>query len=498
MLRFPCIQIISKIRLSRPLLKGVCRMSLAENAVDFNEIERSVQKMCNELGCEVLKTALEKWDAELAANRDRAEYRHKGKRKTVIKTVLGEVEYERAVYETRSADGVKSCVYLLDEAMGISGSGFMSGLLSEQIVQASCESSYRSAARSVSEMTGQVISHTAAWNVVQCIGERLDAQEHQAAKLAADNKGGGTLETKVLFEELDGIWLYLQGKSRKVHGKSREMKLCIAYDGWKRTGKKRYETTNKAACANFEISGKFAKRKEGAIAEVYNVDEIEMRLLNGDGAVWIKDGITEDVHYQLDQFHRNRAVLQYVYFDPDAQKIIMELLYTKQTDLLLEVIEAYANSTENETERENFLKLHEYFTNNKDYLVPCHRRGLALPQPPEGKIYRRMGTMESNVFSIIGNRMKGRRACWSIEGGNNLARLLCLKFTNKLSETLKHLTSGILPERYAEELPIILSAKVPKREGKGYNGFHKAAPFPATPDFKWLRDITAFRPLFEN
>jgi hypothetical protein len=43
-----------------------------------------------------------------------------------------------------------------------------------------------------------------------------------------------------------------------------------------------------------------------------------------------------------------------------------------------------------------------------------------------------------------------------------------------------------------------MSAKVPKYEGKGYNGFHKAAPFPATPDYKWLREMTAHRPLLAN
>ena len=466
-------------------------MSVSEKTVDFNEIERSVKKMCNELGCAVLKSMLEQWDAELAAERDRTEYRHKGKRKTVIKTVLGEVEFERSIYETRSANGVKSFVYLLDEAMGMTGSGFMSGVLPEQIVQASCDSSYRGAARAVSEMTGQTISHTAAWNVVQVLGERLDVQEHHAAKLAADNKGAGTLEAKLLFEEADGIWLCLQGKSRKVHGKTREMKMCIAYDGAKQTGKKRYELTNKVACANFEAAGKFVKRKDGAIAGVYNVDEIDMRFLNGDGADWIKGCVTDEtVHYQLDQFHRNRAVLQYVYFDPDARKAIMELLYSKQIDLLLTVIEAYANSTENETERNNFLKLHEYFTNNKDALVPCHRRGLALPLPPVGKVYRRLGAMESNVFTIIGNRMKGRRACWSVNGGNNLARLLCLKFTNRLTETLKTLTACLLPERYAEEIPIILSAKVPKSEGKGYNGFHQML-IPSA--MKELKELAAFR-----
>ena len=79
-------------------------MSVTETALSFNEIERAVQKMCNAMGCELLKTALENWDAELRASRDRTEYRHKGKRKTVIKTTLGEVEYERTLYETRTTD----------------------------------------------------------------------------------------------------------------------------------------------------------------------------------------------------------------------------------------------------------------------------------------------------------------------------------------------------------------------------------------------------------
>lgn len=467
-------------------------MSLTGNWKNFNEIERQIQKKCNELGCSLLKAALENWDAELCAERDRAEYRHKGKRKTVIKTLMGEVEYERTVYETRNA-GIKSCVYLLDEAMGKHGSGFMSALLSEQIAKASCESSYRGAARSVSEMTGQTISHTAAWNVVQSLGERLDKEEIRASK----SEGGGTLETKLLFEEQDGIWLHLQGKSRKLHGKNREMKLSIAYDGAKKAGKKRYELTNKVACANFESAGKFVKRKEGVISKVYNVNEIEMRFLNGDGAEWIKNSITDDtVHFQLDPFHRNKAVLTYV-TDPEARANIMELLYSKQTSLLLQVIEAYANSTEDEIQRGNYISLLTYYSNNREGLVPCHRRGLTLPEPPEGKVYRRLGAMESNVFTILGNRMKGRRACWSISGGNNLARLLCLKFTGRLSGALQALTA-ILPEKHSEKLPVIMSAKVPLREGKGYNGFHNAASFPATPDYKWLRGIGAPRSLAEN
>jgi hypothetical protein len=470
-------------------------MSVSEKFGDFNRLEEEVKKYCNEIGCAIMKQTLEMYDGELAMNRDRSVYRHKGKRKRVIKTIVGEVEYERCVYGVHAEDGVNGTVYLLDEAMGIEGSGFMSGLLSNEIVKAVCVSSYRNAARSVCELTGQTVSHTAAWNVVQNIGERVDAQEEESAALAVKHEGKGRLETKLLFEEQDGIWLKLQGKSRKEYGVSREMKLAIAYDGAKKTGNKRYELSNKVAVANFESVGKFIKRKEGVIAQSYNVDEIETRFLNGDGAAWIKQSVSDEtMHFQLDPFHRNKAVRTLVK-DPDMQAEIMELLFSEDIDLLLTYIEACSNSVENEDERQNLLALLSYFTNNKEGLVPCHRRGLTMPEPPAGIEYRQMGCMESNIFTVLGNRMKGRRACWSIEGGNNLARLLCLKASKKLSETLQGLTYVALPEKYAEEIFVGLSsAKVAKSVGKGYNGFKQMA---VPSSMKWLKDLAAIKPLHE-
>jgi len=470
-------------------------MIVTEKELDFNHLEKEIFNKYCQLGCEEIKIKLELWDTELAQSRDRSLYRHKGKRKTVIKTIMGEVEYERAVYEVRQEDGTKSFVYLLDEAMGKSGSGFISSLLSEQIVKACCESSYHNAARTVNELTGQRISHTTAWNVVQSVGERLNEKEQQLSKLAKAEKGTGKIEAKLLFEEQDGIWLNLQGKSRKKHGSGKEMKLAIAYDGAKKAGKNRYELTNKVACANFESIEDFVKRKEGVIASVYNIDEIEMRILGGDGASWIRRSQTDEtVHFQLDQFHRNRAILQYV-SDIDKRKVIMKLLYEKEIELLLAAIEAFAKLSEDEKERENYLQLLNYFQNNKDGLVPYHRQNLDLPEPPEGKVYRHLGAMESNVFTIIGNRMKGRRACWSVDGGNNLARLLCLKYTNRLSDTLQNLSSSVLPERYDEEVILKLSAaKVPLREGKGYNGFHQMQ-IPSK--MKWLKDLASPRSLVD-
>ena len=481
-------------------------MSITNNEMNFNNLEKEILKLCFKIGCEEIKSVLEKWDKELCQARDKIIYRNKGKRKTVIKTVMGEVEYFRTMYEIKSEDGTIKRLYLLDEAMGIKGSGHMSELFSNMITKAVCESPYREAARSISELTGQTISHTAAWNVAQEVGNHIEKQENEKAKLAENNSGKGEIGTKVLFEEQDGIYINLQGEDRKKYGKSKEMKVGIAYDGAEETyvkskaKKKRYKLTNKVACANFENVKNFQKRKEGIIANVYNVNEIEMRFLNGDGANWIKNSIVDDtVHFQLDPFHRNKAVKTYVK-NPEMQENIMEMLHNNDIDNLLVYIEALSNSVETDEEnggeeKQNLLELLKYFTNNKDGLVPFNQRKIKICEPPDGKEYRNMGCMESNIFTIIGNRMKGRRACWSLNGGNNLARLLCLKHTGKLADVMQNLTTVTLPEKYADEIIVKLSSsKIVKSVGKGFDGYHKTSA-PSTSNYKWLRNMGAIQSL---
>ena len=106
-------------------------MSVTEKTVSINALEREIFQNVCKLGAELFKTALETFDADLANARDRKIYRHKGKRRRTLKTVMGEVEYERTVYETESEAGRKCTVYLLDEAMGMQGSGFLSGICTE-------------------------------------------------------------------------------------------------------------------------------------------------------------------------------------------------------------------------------------------------------------------------------------------------------------------------------------------------------------------------------
>jgi hypothetical protein len=430
---------------------------------------------------------LEGLDDALAETRDKKRFRDKGRRRTVLKTMLGEVEFSRRVYVAEDDGGMKEHIYLLDEALGIDTPGQISPMLSEMVATAACESTYRETARQVSELTGQTISHQTAWSITQEAGGRVRAREEELAEQARQDKGTGKLESKLLYEEADGIWLKLQGRDRKSYGPSREMKAAIAYSGVKQNGKRR-RLADKVACASFDNVKDFIRRKEGVIASVYCTDEIELRILNGDGANWITAS-NEVAVYQLDPFHRNKAIREYV-SDPELQKIMMDLLYAKDIDLLLAVVEASVNSTMEPEEQEKRQKLLNYFSNNKDGLIPYYRRNEKIPPLNEGLSQARCGSMESNIFTLIGNRMKGRRACWSVRGADNLAAILCLKHTGRLANVLSAL-GPIVPADSEPMLVGLRPREVPECIGKGYNGFKHAA----IPDMPWAKNMLSMKSL---
>lgn len=61
-----------------------------------------------------------------------------------------------------------------------------------------------------------------------------------------------------------------------------EIKVGIAYDGWKETGKNRFVLDSKVVVAGFSNSKEFQEYREAAIAETYNLDETEVRIMNAD------------------------------------------------------------------------------------------------------------------------------------------------------------------------------------------------------------------------
>lgn len=438
---------------------------LNEEGLTFKEIEEEIFRMVCEWGQSFAKDFLERYDEFLMKNRDKEAYRNKGLRETTIKTVFGEVNYSRRVYEITKDDGLKEFVYLLDEQLHIPGVGLISQNLADQLVAGITEMSYRETAAKVTEMTGQRISAMGVWKVIQALGEKVCEEEENLVKAHKSGNVQGNTITPVLFEETDGVYVNLQREKQDMA----EIKVGIAYDGWKQTGKARFALDGKVVVAGFSKAKEFQAYREAAIAEKYNTDEIEIRLMNADGAEWIKHLNEADTVFQLDPFHRNKAIRDYVPYK-EAVQAIHELLNNKDIDGLFGYLEIYRDSLSDENEIEKAEKLIGYFRNNRKGLLSYQDQGIVLPEHPNGLQYRNMGTMENHIWSTIARRMKHNHTCWSYRGGNHLAKILAKKCSGRLDEVSEKLKSPRF-ETYQTEMikrEILSAGSIPQKVGKGY------------------------------
>jgi hypothetical protein len=427
--------------------------SVTFKGITFKDIERKFF----EIGCEISRTLLqellEEVDKELAKSRNKAELRHKGSRSTTIKTLMGEVTVDRVIYKKVRKDGGIEHIHLLDEALGFDTIGTISPNLVEKIVEHSTEMAYREVADAVREFTNQTISHQGVWNIVQAVGEKQAEAERSLQKAYKNNQLKGSREIPVLFEEADGLWLSMQGKSRKnkSNGK-KELKIGIAYEGWEKRYplSKEYQTVEKMAFAGYMKAEDFKTLRDSAIAEKYNVDEIQYRILNGDGAAWIKNGhdLETDI-FQLDPYHLAKCVIRNVY-DKQSRRHIMRWLKAGEFEKAFKKIEELKYECGGlASEIKKLGVLETYIRSNIDgILVYKNRDDIKLPPAPDGIEYRNLGTMERNV-GIFSKRMKGAKS-WSEKGATNLAKIIALKMGSDFKPKISALVSGKLSERLTE------------------------------------------------
>ena len=396
-----------------------------EKMISFKTLEQEIFKNACKIAKEHTKKILESYDDMLSKERDASKYRNKGKRKTSIKTVYGEVEYERRVYQTRLADGTKAHVYLLDRHMGMEKIGLISINLAEKIANSVTELPYRASAEILSSSTGQVISAGGVWNVTQKLGVRISSEEELDVKKMKAGRPDGKREIGVLFEEMDGVWLSMQGKGHKRTGK-KEMKVFTMYEGWDAEKEKEGRSTlvEKVVFAGMDGSRGFHKKREAVIQKKYNPDEIERRILNGDGGSWIKEPYDDEAIFQLDRYHIYQEILRKI-SSKGVQKEIRRLFDSEKLEEMFAYIREYIRTSKSDDESgktsNRAEELYNYLYNNREGLLPYYKRGVELPKPAEGIIYKNMGIQETQNCTLITLRMKHRRMRWSESGADNLA-----------------------------------------------------------------------------
>lgn len=445
---------------------------VSENKITFNELEQKIYSFVCGLAQEMTRTILECYDDELAKEREKKNYRDKGKRKTSIKTVYGEVTYERRVYRTRLEDGTISYIHLLDEAIGMDRIGLISTNLAQIIAMSVTENPFRKGAELVTRTSGGSISPSGAWNLLQKLGERISDEEDLCVRRMEAREAEGKEETPILFEEMDGVWLRMQDERHRKCPK-KEMKVFTMYRGWdaQKEAEGRSTLVGRKTLAGMEGSEEFHRKREAYIEQTYNVDEIGQRILNGDGGSWIKETYDEEAIFQLDPYHVQKAIIKGL-GDVSAREEVRAKLCDGEIEEALDYIHTYADSVDSEDPTDkrskNARELYSYLSNNREGLRPWQEQIGTMPEAPEGCCYKNMGVQENQNCSVITQRMKHRRMRWSEKGGNNMGKALSRRANGELQETVSRYTDGLIYEPVLEEILEPLSAAMaPKKDEKG-------------------------------
>ena len=380
--------------------------------------------------------------------RDTKKYRHKGLRKNTIKTVMGEVEYVRAMYEVEE-EGIKKRVYLLDEKLHINTEGKASENLVEKIVETvPITDLYRKAETVLKETTNATLSFEWIRNIVVKIGDKITKKEKEERKML--DKGqlvAGLKQITALFEEADGLWINLQGKDRKERLEKNkkkcekenkefnpkqkiktELKLHVMYEGWKKDDK-RHPLINKQYIAGMMKPKEIKKLRDARVYQQYDVEKIKLRVVNGDGAKWTKGITAKGGIYQKDQFHIMQEIVRDV--PKEYRNIIEELVKTKQYDKIEKAIEGLKVELRGEYKAVKKLNtLQSYLSSG----LERYQDIAEVPEAPEGVEYRNMGTQESQIFSKLKKRFCSGRKAFSEHGANALAKICVLSEKFSLEE----------------------------------------------------------------
>ena len=421
---------------------------VTEEEIKFNNLEKKIFKFVCNFGCLIIKLILESYDRKIMKARDTKKYRHKGLRKNTIKTVMGEVEYVRAMYEV-DEEGIKKRVYLLDEKLHINTEGKASENLIEKIVETvPITDSYRKAETVLKETTNATLSFEWIRNIVVRLGDKITKKEKEERKML--DKGqlvAGLKQIIALFEEADGLWINLQGKDRKERLEKNkkkcekenkefnpkqkiktELKLHVMYEGWKKDDK-RHPLINKQYIAGMMKPKEIKKLRDARVYQQYDVEKIKLRVVNGDGAKWTKGITAKGGIYQKDQFHIMQEIVRDV--PKEYRNIIEELVKTKQYDKIEKAIEGLKVELGGEYKAVKKLNtLQSYLSSG----LERYQDIVEVPEAPEGIEYRNMGTQESQIFSKLKKRFCSGRKAFSEHGANALAKICVLSEKFSLEE----------------------------------------------------------------
>ena len=390
-------------------------------------------------------------------------------------------------------NGIKKCIYLLDELLEINCIGQYSQSVVEMIIREITKKSYRETAKTVSEDTESQITYTAVRKIVLELGEKIKNLEEEKIKLYEEGKIEGTKEAEYIFCEHDGIYIkkqkakkekkkrkYKEKKIQKKRSKKKkngiELKIAVIHEGKEARYENDFKLRNKIIVGTVGKAKELKRIEDTAIGTTYKEYAIKKIIINGDGADWtgsIVEGAKEI--FQLDMAHIQKKMYMAV-SDKEYLKKMQEIVYTEKVKEIFSLIYNYKVELEADKKIEELKKVKELEKYLKNNINGIQRYQYKLGYK-EKEIERNeeklptLGTEESQMYCVCRDRMKKNRTSWSIEGAEALLKVIMYKMnetiekviTKKAEEEIKRELAERIPEpkkvKKAKEIPIPYAGK---------------------------------------
>jgi len=405
-----------------------------EKVRTLDEMETGLREETDCYLRKMIKTYLEGLDKAIAE--DKVGRKKKGyviEQKAIkreIYTQFGNLEFKRRYYKNKH-NGTYS--YLVDKVVGIENYDRVSSSVSAALVESASEMSYTKSSKYV--CAGNISRQTVMNKIRRVEGLKMEIPEDKR-------------RVRYLCVEADEDHVSLQDGTNTI------VPLISIHEGVERIGKR-------GRCINIHHISRYGKSIDDIwqevaewIYSVYDVEEIEKIYLHGDGASWIKTGLSylPKVQFVLDRYHLNKALKEVARGD--------ELVYTKLRDAVVgadkgffrDICRDLRKNAENDKAKRKVDTFRNYIIKNWDGIV-AYQDGASRGSNTEG-----------HVSHVLSSRLSSRPLGWSREGLKAMSELRAFCCSGGHVET-KHIKKSETSYKVTRKL----LNKVTKAYGKASN-----------------------------
>jgi len=393
----------------------------ADKIKTLDEMESELKKMTDCYLRNMIKIYLEGLDEAIAE--DKTVRKKKGyvvEQKAVrreIYTQFGSLEFSRRYYNNKLNDTYS---YLVDKVVGIESYDRISASVSAALVESASEVSYAKSSKYICDGN---ISRQTVMNKIRRVKElKVEVPEEKR-------------KVRYLNVEADEDHVSLQDGTDTI------VPLISIHEGVERIGKR-------GKCINIHHISSHGKSIEDMWQEaaewiyaVYDVDEIEKIYLHGDGAPWIKTGLSylPKVQFVLDRYHLNKALKEVSRGDELVCAKLKDAVTEADKESLKEICRDLRKNAENDKVKEKVDSFRNYITTNWDGIVAYQEEA------------SRGSNTEGHVSHVLSSRLSSRPSGWSREGLKAMAELRAYCCSGGHIET-KHIKKAEISYKVTKKL----------------------------------------------